>query len=195
MKITLIAPPWYPVPPSAYGGIELVVALLAQEFERCGHDVTVMANGDSRPAGVLRSPLRSAPSNTMIGNPFIEARHALGAYAETMAQTSSTITVAHSVLHSRVEIRRFSPSSTRSAVRGRQKQVSSTAALTSASTSSPSAHPTATPTRACGTPARSTTASTSTARPRTACKPSDLRILGGRYGTRTHDLCRVKAAL
>jgi glycosyltransferase involved in cell wall biosynthesis len=82
VNVTLIAPPWYPVPPSAYGGIELVVALLAQKFERCGHDVTVLANGDSRPAGALRSPLRSPPSNGMIGNPFIEARHALGAYAE-----------------------------------------------------------------------------------------------------------------
>jgi glycosyltransferase involved in cell wall biosynthesis len=82
MNITLIAPPWYPVPPSAYGGIELVVALLAQEFERCGHNVTVLANGDSRPAGALRSPLPSAPSKGMIGNAFIEARHVLGAYAE-----------------------------------------------------------------------------------------------------------------
>ncbi len=82
MDIALIAPPWYPVPPSAYGGIELVVALLAQEFKRCGHGVTVLANGDSRPAGALRSPLRSAPSNGMIGNPFIEAGYALGAYAE-----------------------------------------------------------------------------------------------------------------
>jgi glycosyltransferase involved in cell wall biosynthesis len=82
MNITVIAPPWYSVPPSGYGGIELVVALLAQEFERCGHHVTVMANGDSRPAGVLRSPLRSTPSKGMIGNTFIEARHVLGAYAE-----------------------------------------------------------------------------------------------------------------
>ena len=82
MNIALIAPPWYPVPPLAYGGIELVVALLAREFERCGHGVTVFANGDSRPAGALRSTLRSVPSNGMIGNPFVEARHALGAYSE-----------------------------------------------------------------------------------------------------------------
>jgi glycosyltransferase involved in cell wall biosynthesis len=82
MNIALIAPPWYPVPPPAYGGIELVVALLAQELERRGHDVTIFANTDSRPVGTLRSPLRTAPSNGMIGNPFIEARHALGAYAE-----------------------------------------------------------------------------------------------------------------
>jgi glycosyltransferase involved in cell wall biosynthesis len=82
MNIVLIAPPWYPVPPSAYGGIELVVALLAQEFERCGHQVTVFARGDSTPAGALRSTLPSTPSNGMIGNPFIDAYHALHAYAE-----------------------------------------------------------------------------------------------------------------
>ncbi len=82
MNIALIAPPWYPVPPSGYGGIELVVALLAREFERRGHRVTVLANGDSRPAGALRSPLRSTPSKGMIGNAFIEAGHVLGAYAE-----------------------------------------------------------------------------------------------------------------
>jgi glycosyltransferase involved in cell wall biosynthesis len=58
-----------------------VVALLAQELERCGHRVTVLANSDSRPAGALRSPLRLAPRNGMIGNPFIDASHALGAYA------------------------------------------------------------------------------------------------------------------
>jgi glycosyltransferase involved in cell wall biosynthesis len=82
MKIALIAPPWYPVPPSAYGGIELVVALLAQELERRGHRVMVFASGDSRPVGALRPTLGSAPSNGMIGNPFIEACHALSAYGE-----------------------------------------------------------------------------------------------------------------
>jgi len=44
--------------------------------------VTVVAHGDSRPAGALRSPLPSPPSNGMIGNAFVEARHALGGYAE-----------------------------------------------------------------------------------------------------------------
>jgi hypothetical protein len=29
MRIALIAPPWYSIPPSGYGGIEWVVALLA----------------------------------------------------------------------------------------------------------------------------------------------------------------------
>jgi len=82
VNITLIAPPWYPVPPSGYGGIELVVALLAHEFERSGHRVTVFASGDSEPEGTLRAPLPSTPPAGQIGNSFLEARHALAAYAD-----------------------------------------------------------------------------------------------------------------
>jgi hypothetical protein len=44
VRVTLIAPPWYVVPPSAYGGIDVVVALLAREWKRRGHDVTVVAS-------------------------------------------------------------------------------------------------------------------------------------------------------
>jgi glycosyltransferase involved in cell wall biosynthesis len=39
--VALVAPPWYPVPPSDYGGIERVVYLLARELTRRGHRVTV----------------------------------------------------------------------------------------------------------------------------------------------------------
>lgn len=35
-RIALTAPPWYPVPPAGYGGIELVVALLARELHASG---------------------------------------------------------------------------------------------------------------------------------------------------------------
>lgn len=41
--IALIAPPWYPVPPRGYGGIESVVALLAEELRARGHRVTLLA--------------------------------------------------------------------------------------------------------------------------------------------------------
>src|SRR5829696_4057529 len=82
MRIVLVAPPWFPVPPPAYGGIELVVAVVAEEFERCGHHVTVVATGDSQPRGTLRAALDSAPANGAIGNAFVEARHALAAYGD-----------------------------------------------------------------------------------------------------------------
>lgn len=39
MNIALVSPPWYPVPPHGYGGIELVVGLLAAGLRRRGHRV------------------------------------------------------------------------------------------------------------------------------------------------------------
>jgi glycosyltransferase involved in cell wall biosynthesis len=47
MRIGLLAPPWTPVPPRLYGGIELVVDLLAQGFQAAGHDVLLFTTGDS----------------------------------------------------------------------------------------------------------------------------------------------------
>jgi len=48
MRIALIAPPFIPVPPPAYGGTELFVANLAEALCNRGHDVVVYANGESR---------------------------------------------------------------------------------------------------------------------------------------------------
>ncbi len=47
MKIGLIAPPWLPVPPVAYGGTEAVIDRLARGFVRAGHEVLLAATGDS----------------------------------------------------------------------------------------------------------------------------------------------------
>jgi glycosyltransferase involved in cell wall biosynthesis len=43
LRIALLAPPWIPVPPPGYGGIELVLAELAGALVRAGHDVTLLA--------------------------------------------------------------------------------------------------------------------------------------------------------
>src|ERR671939_1208262 len=43
LRIGMVAPPWYSVPPAGYGGIELVVYLLSRELQDRGHDVTVFA--------------------------------------------------------------------------------------------------------------------------------------------------------
>jgi glycosyltransferase involved in cell wall biosynthesis len=47
MKIAQVAPLWEKVPPTTYGGTELVVSLLTEELVRRGHDVTLFASGDS----------------------------------------------------------------------------------------------------------------------------------------------------
>lgn len=48
MRVAVIAPPWFAVPPAAYGGIESVVALLADGLAAAGHDATLIATGPSR---------------------------------------------------------------------------------------------------------------------------------------------------
>jgi glycosyltransferase involved in cell wall biosynthesis len=47
MKIAQIAPLWGDVPPRTYGGVELLVALMARELTARGHDVTLYASGAS----------------------------------------------------------------------------------------------------------------------------------------------------
>jgi glycosyltransferase involved in cell wall biosynthesis len=51
MRIALVSSCAVSVPPRAYGGTELVVAELAKNLTRLGHDVTTFATGDSEPAG------------------------------------------------------------------------------------------------------------------------------------------------
>jgi glycosyltransferase involved in cell wall biosynthesis len=80
MRIALIAPPWYPVPPSGYGGIEWVVALLADGLADRGHDVTLFAPPGSETGARLVSPLGEPPPPEAIGNPWYEASHAVSAY-------------------------------------------------------------------------------------------------------------------
>ena len=48
MKIAILAPVWFAVPPIGYGGIEWIVWLLADGLVDAGHDVTLFASGDSR---------------------------------------------------------------------------------------------------------------------------------------------------
>jgi glycosyltransferase involved in cell wall biosynthesis len=51
MRIALVSSCAVACPPKAYGGTELVVAELAKNLARLGHDVTTFATGDSEPAG------------------------------------------------------------------------------------------------------------------------------------------------
>jgi glycosyltransferase involved in cell wall biosynthesis len=66
MKMLLIADPHIQVPPVHYGGAERIVALYAQEFQRLGHTVHLLAGPGSRSYGgrlhVHRAPSRSYPN-------------------------------------------------------------------------------------------------------------------------------------
>lgn len=79
MRILIIAPPWFRVPPQGYGGIEQVVGLLADGLPGRGHDVTLLAAGGSRSLARVWTTMERAPSE-LIGNPAIELAHVLVGY-------------------------------------------------------------------------------------------------------------------
>jgi glycosyltransferase involved in cell wall biosynthesis len=47
-RIAMIVSPWYPVPPSGYGGIELMAYHLARELQLRGHEVSVIGQQGSK---------------------------------------------------------------------------------------------------------------------------------------------------
>ncbi len=79
MRVGLLSPVWFPVPPTGYGGIEWVVSLLADGLVDAGHDVTLFASGESQTKATLVSVFDKAPSE-QIGLAMPELHHALACY-------------------------------------------------------------------------------------------------------------------
>lgn len=48
MKIAVIAPPWIPVPPPKYGGIEVVIWNLVEGLKELGEEVILFGPKDSK---------------------------------------------------------------------------------------------------------------------------------------------------
>jgi glycosyltransferase involved in cell wall biosynthesis len=81
MRIGMIAPPWFPLPPQRYGGIEFVVSLLTEGLVARGHDVTLFASGDSETRARLSYIFARAPFEQMEGGHHLEVMHSLEAYS------------------------------------------------------------------------------------------------------------------
>jgi glycosyltransferase involved in cell wall biosynthesis len=77
MRIAQVAPPWLAVPPAGYGGIEWVVALLADGLVERGHDVTLFATGDSRTKAKLEYVFETAPGPKLINDPWLDTMHSM----------------------------------------------------------------------------------------------------------------------
>jgi glycosyltransferase involved in cell wall biosynthesis len=96
MRIALLAGPMVPIPPLAYGGTERVVAALATELRRLGHDVTVFASGDSSVQVRLRPVIERALWRT--GYRGDVSAHMLRAVARCWAEADQ-----FDIVHSHVE--------------------------------------------------------------------------------------------
>lgn len=80
LRIAMLAPPWIPVPPPGYGGIEAVVDLLARELVRRGHEVTLFAAPGSRSEAEV-VPLLDRARPDEIERALYEADHVARAFA------------------------------------------------------------------------------------------------------------------
>jgi glycosyltransferase involved in cell wall biosynthesis len=79
VRIGLIAPPWLPVPPPAYGGTEAVVDRLARGMQAAGHEVVLFTTGDATCPVERRWIFEEAQAPRM-GEAVAELRHLVHAY-------------------------------------------------------------------------------------------------------------------
>jgi len=76
----MLAPPWIPVPPPAYGGIEEVVRLLCDGLAAARHDVTLFAPPGSHSAADV-APVLEEPHPDEIEKAKFEVDHVARAFA------------------------------------------------------------------------------------------------------------------
>jgi glycosyltransferase involved in cell wall biosynthesis len=80
LRIAMLAPPWIPVPPPGYGGIEFVVALLCDALVARGHDVELFCAPGSQTASEVH-PLLPEAHPESIERSLFEADHVARAFA------------------------------------------------------------------------------------------------------------------
>jgi glycosyltransferase involved in cell wall biosynthesis len=89
VTVGLLAPPWVPVPPPSYGGIEQVVATLGEGLVERGHEIIMVAAPGSHLAGAeVVTPLTALPDS--MNEQSADWRHAL-AGADALADVDVLI--------------------------------------------------------------------------------------------------------
>jgi glycosyltransferase involved in cell wall biosynthesis len=79
MRIVIVAPPWVPVPPPAYGGTETVLDTLARGLQDAGEDVLLFTTGDST-CPVPRASVLERAAGVGVAGSATELRHVIHAY-------------------------------------------------------------------------------------------------------------------
>ena len=80
MRIGIIAPPWLPVPPPAYGGTESLLDRLAIGLQQAGQEVLLFTTGDAT-CPVPRAFVHEQAETLRMGHSVPEVRHVVHAYA------------------------------------------------------------------------------------------------------------------
>jgi glycosyltransferase involved in cell wall biosynthesis len=80
LRIGIVAPPWFTIPPAGYGGIERVVAMLADGLAGRGHRVTLFSPAGST-SDAMVVPTVPVPMHEYIGSVAVETQNVLRAYS------------------------------------------------------------------------------------------------------------------
>ncbi len=75
LRIAMVAPPWFEVPPEGYGGIEAMCAVLVDELVSRGHEVILLGAGRDRTLGKF-VPVLAEPPSVRLGDPMVETLYA-----------------------------------------------------------------------------------------------------------------------
>ena len=81
LRIAMVAPPWFSIPPSGYGGIEAMVAELVDGLVERGHHVTLIAAGQPGTRAQQFVSVYPQPPSERLGEPMPEVFHAASAAA------------------------------------------------------------------------------------------------------------------
>lgn len=79
LRIAMVAPPWFELPPRAYGGTEAVVAALVDQLVGRGHHVTLVGAGRHRTAAQAFVPVFREPPSSELGSAVPEVIQAAAA--------------------------------------------------------------------------------------------------------------------
>src|SRR5690606_7868787 len=85
LRIAMVAPPWFALPPTGYGGTEAVVAALVDQLSARGHEITLIGAGTHRTAATRFVTSYPEPPSARLGDPLPEVLHAAVA-AEALAE-------------------------------------------------------------------------------------------------------------
>jgi glycosyltransferase involved in cell wall biosynthesis len=94
MRIAMISTPFVSVPPTRYGGTELIVGELCAGLVASGHEVTLFATGDSRPPPGVTLRARFARA-CWPPEPYVELDHAAWSVEQILADDACDIVHSH----------------------------------------------------------------------------------------------------
>jgi glycosyltransferase involved in cell wall biosynthesis len=79
LRIAIVAPPWFPIPPGGYGGIESMVHTLVEGLHDRGHEIILVGAGKPHRSAKFLQTYGEPPLERM-GEAFPEVVHALAAH-------------------------------------------------------------------------------------------------------------------